>query len=249
MHKITFLSSAEEKLAARLDKPDGPIRAYALFAHCFTCSKDIFAAGRIAKTLKEHGIAVLRFDFTGLGASEGDFANTNFTSNVADLISAADYMRDKLQAPALLIGHSLGGSAVLAAAQHISEAKAVVTIGSPADVGHVAHNFKEDIETILREGEADICLVGRPFKIKKQFLEDIESIKLENAVKSLKKALLVMHAPLDKTVGIESAAQLFSWAHHPKSYVSLDDAYHLLSHKDDAEYAGRLIASWAERYI
>ncbi len=249
MHKITFLSSAQEKLAARLDKPDGAIKAYALFAHCFTCSKDVFAAGRIAKTLKEHGIAVLRFDFTGLGASEGDFSNTNFTSNVADLISAADYMREHLQAPALLIGHSLGGSAVLAAAQYISEAKAVVTIGSPADVGHVAHNFKKDIETIMREGEADVCLVGRPFTIKKQFLDDIGSIKLENAVKTLKKALLVMHAPLDRTVGIESAGQLFSWAQHPKSYVSLDDADHLLSRKEDAEYAGRLIASWAERYI
>ncbi len=249
MEKITFIGADGQKLAARIDTPDGDIKAYALFAHCFTCTKDIFAASRIAKVLKERGIAVVRFDFTGLGASEGDFANTNFSSNVEDLVSAANFMRDEFQAPAILIGHSLGGSAVLAAAHKIPEARAVVTLGSPADVAHVAHNFKNDREKIMRDGEADICLVGRPFKIKKQFIEDIEGVKLQHHVNNLKKALLVMHAPLDQTVGIENAGQLFSWAKHPKSYVSLDDADHLISRAEDAEYAANVIATWVMKYI
>jgi alpha/beta superfamily hydrolase len=249
MEKITFKGGAGEMLAARLDMPDGDVRAYALFAHCCTCSKDIIAASRIAAVLRARGIAVVRFDFTGLGASEGDFANTNFSSNVDDLVAAADFMRETMAAPSLVIGHSLGGSAVLAAAGRIAEAKAIVTLGSPADVDHVAHNFKDDMEEIMREGEADVCLVGRPFKIKRQFLEDIESVKLEHAVADLKKALLIMHAPMDQTVGVESAAKLFGWAKHPKSYVSLDDADHLLSRKDDAEYAANVIAAWAEKYL
>jgi len=249
MSKFEFKNAQGFQLAARLDKPDGDIKSYALFAHCFTCSKDIFAASRIAKTLNQHNIAVVRFDFTGLGASEGDFANTNFSSNVEDLVSAADFMREEFQAPSILIGHSLGGSAVLASAEKIPEAKAVVTLGSPADIAHVVENFKESREDILTKGEAEVCLVGRPFKIKRQFIEDIEGVKLQHNVEKLKKALLVMHAPRDKTVGIENAGQLFSWAKHPKSYISLDDADHLISRKEDAEYAAKVIATWALKYI
>ncbi len=249
MEKIIFKGGSGESLAARFDKPSGEIRAYALFSHCFTCSKDIFAASRIAKVLQDNGIAVLRFDFTGLGASEGDFANTNFSSNIDDLVSAADFMRDELKAPSILIGHSLGGSAVLAAANKIPEAKAVVTLGSPADIGHVGHHFKDHRDEIIEKGKAEVCLAGRPFTIKKQFIEDIESVKLEQSVTNLKKALLVMHAPLDETVGVENAAQIFSWAKHPKSYVSLDDADHLISRKQDAEYAANIIATWADKYL
>ncbi len=249
MDKVTFTGGAGEKLAARIDKPEGDIKAYILFAHCFTCTKDIFAAARIAKVLQGKGFAVIRFDFTGLGASEGDFANTNFSSNVDDLVAAADFMRSELEAPAVLIGHSLGGSAVLAAASKIPETKAVVTLGSPADVAHVAHNFKSNIEEIMKEGETEVCLAGRPFKIKKQFIEDVEAVKLEQDVKSLNKALLVMHAPLDQTVGIENASKIFGWAKHPKSYVSLDDADHLISRKQDAEYAADVISMWVTKYV
>ncbi len=249
MKKMTFKGAGGEMLDARLDIPEGNIKAYALFAHCFTCNKDVYAASRIASKLREHSIAVFRFDFTGLGASEGDFSNTNFSSNVADLIAAADFMREELEAPKLIIGHSLGGSAILAAAAQIPEAKAVVTIGSPADVAHVAHHFEQDRDKIMQEGEADIKLVGRPFKIKKQFIEDIEGFKLEQHVKNLKKALLVLHAPMDQTVGIENAAQIFGWAKHPKSYISLDDSDHLITKKEHAEYAGNMIATWAERYL
>lgn len=249
MERITFKGSSGENLAARLDVPDGDIRAYALFAHCFTCTKDIFAASNIAKTLKARGIAVIRFDFTGLGASEGDFANTNFSSNVGDLVAAANYMRDELEAPSIIIGHSLGGSAVLAAAGEIAEAKAVVTLGSPADVAHVAHNFADSRDEILETGEAEVCLVGRPFRIKRQFIDDIEGVKLEKHVRNLGKALLVLHAPLDRTVSIDNAAQIFGWAKHPKSYVSLDDADHLISRKEDAQYAANIIATWTDKYI
>lgn len=249
MTKVTFKGANGDILAARLDAPDETPLAYVLFAHCFTCSKDVFAASRIAKILKDRGYAVLRFDFTGLGRSEGDFANTNFSSNIGDLIAAANYLREEAAAPSILVGHSLGGSAVLAAAAQIPEAKAVVTLGSPADVGHVAHNFDSFRDEILEKGEAEVCLAGRPFVIKKQFIDDVEGMKLQSHVEGLKKALLVMHAPRDQTVGIENAAQLFSWARHPKSYVSLDDADHLISGKEHAEYAGNIIATWAQKYI
>lgn len=249
MKKITFTNSSGQNLSARIDKPEGDIKSYALFAHCFTCTKDIFAASRIAKILTLYGITVIRFDFTGLGASEGDFSNTNFSSNVEDLIAASSFMRNELQAPSILIGHSLGGTAMLTAAKHIPEAKAVITLGSPSDVAHVAHHFEEDREKILQEGEAHITLAGRPFKIKKQFIDDIESVKIKNHVSNLKKALLVMHAPLDQTVGIENAGEIFTWAKHPKSYISLDDADHLISRKQDAEYAGHIIATWAMKYL
>ena len=247
--KISFPGALGEDLAARLDLPEGDVKAYALFAHCFTCTKDIFAASRIAEGLNTNGIAVLRFDFTGLGASEGEFANTNFTSNVGDLVAAADYMRDHLSAPKIIIGHSLGGAAVLAAAGDIDEIECVCTIGAPADPHHVALNFKDDIERIMADGEADVTLVGRPFKIKKQFLEDIEGQKLSQKIGNLRRALLVFHSPIDATVGIENAQEIYMAAKHPKSFVSLDTADHLLSKRADAIYCANVIAAWAERYL
>jgi len=247
--KITFTGALGENLAARLDLPAGPPAAYALFAHCFTCSKDIFAASRIAEGLTAHGIAVLRFDFTGLGASDGEFANTNFSSNVGDLVAAADHMRANLQAPAIIIGHSLGGAAVLAAAGRVPEAKAVCTIGAPADPAHVAHHFQDARDEIEAKGEAEVLLVGRPFRIQKQFLEDIETQKLEAEISNLKKALLVFHSPVDQTVGVENAGAIYQAAKHPKSFVSLDTADHLLSKRADAAYVADVISAWATRYI
>jgi uncharacterized OsmC-like protein/alpha/beta superfamily hydrolase len=247
--KVTFTGADGQTLAARLDLPAGKPRAYALFAHCFTCNKDIFAAARIAGGLAERGFAVLRFDFTGLGASEGDFANTNFSSNVEDLVRAADFLRETYEAPKLLIGHSLGGAAVLAAAAWVPEAKAVATVAAPAEPAHVAAHFTEARPEIEAAGEAEVLLVGRPFRIKKQFLEDIEKHRLEDAIGALKKALMVFHAPRDATVGIENASAIFLAAKHPKSFVSLDDADHLLSRKSDAIYVAEVLAAWAGRYI
>ncbi len=247
--KLTFPGAGGEMLAARLELPAGPPRAYALFAHCFTCTKDIFAAARIAAGLAGQGIAVLRFDFTGLGHSEGEFANTNFSSNVADLLKAADYLRESRAAPALMIGHSLGGAAVLAAAGQVPEVKAVATIGAPADPGHVEHLFQASRPEIEAAGEAEVLLAGRPFRIKRQFLEDIAAQKLEAAVAGLKRPLAVFHAPRDQTVGIENAGKIFVAAKHPKSFVSLDDADHLLSRKADAIYVAEVLAAWANRYI
>ncbi len=247
--KIEFTGAQGDRLAARLDSPAGKPRAYALFAHCFTCSKDVFAATRIAAGLASEGIAVLRFDFTGLGASDGEFANTNFSSNVQDLVKAADWLRDEHQAPALLIGHSLGGAAVIAAAPEIAQAKAVVTIGAPADPAHVAEHFKDKHADIERTGEAEVELAGRSFRIQKQFLDDIEKSKLEDTLGKLRKALLVFHAPRDAFVGIDNATRIFVAAKHPKSFVSLDDADHLLTRRADAAYAADVIAAWAGRYL
>lgn len=249
VERFSFANSNGQKLSARIDRPDGPHRAYALFAHCFACSKDILAASRIALELTKKGVAVVRFDFTGLGASEGEFANTNFTSNVSDLIAAADRLRDDLHAPEILIGHSLGGAAVLAAAGKIPEVKAVVTIGAPADPGHVTHIFESSIEEIEQDGVADVNLGGRPFQIKKQFIDDVRSQHLEPAIGHMKRALLILHSPLDDVVGIDNASQIFLAARHPRSFVSLDQADHFLSRKEDAEYAADVIASWSERYL
>ncbi len=247
--KITFTGTDGDVLAARLDMPTGKPRAFALWAHCFSCTKDIFAASRVAAGLTAHGIAVLRFDFTGLGASEGDFANTNFSSNVGDLLAAVDHLREHYAAPRVLIGHSLGGAAVLAAAGQVPVVTAVCTIGAPADPAHVAHLFQESRAEIESRGEAEVLLAGRPFRIKKQFLEDIESQKLEHDVGAMKKALLVFHSPIDATVGVENAARIFQAAKHPKSFVSLDDADHLLSRKADAVYVADVIAAWAGRFV
>jgi len=247
--RYEFEGHAGNKLSARLDRPDVPERTTALFAHCFTCSKDIPAARRIAEALSRLGIAVLRFDFTGLGHSDGEFANTNFTSNVQDLVLAARHLEGIGLAPSILIGHSLGGAAVLKAASEIPSVKAVVTIGAPADPSHVSHHFEEKLDKIRAEGEAEVNLGGRNFTIRKQFVEDITREKLEPAIARLRKALLVMHSPMDNTVGIENAAQIFGAAKHPKSFVTLDDANHLITRKEDAAYAAKVIAAWVEKYF
>ena len=247
--KLEFTGHGGDALAARFDLPDGPVKAVALFAHCFTCSKDIPAARRIAARLAGLGIAVLRFDFTGLGHSQGEFANTHFSSNVADLVAAARHLEGMGKAPALLIGHSLGGAAVLAAAAEIPSAKAVVTIGAPADPAHVIHNFGCKIEEITEKGEAEVALAGRSFTIRRAFLDDISAARLTPAIAGLKRALLVLHGPRDQTVGIENAGEIFAAARHPKSFVTLDGADHLLSRAEDAEYAAEVIAAGARRYL
>ncbi len=248
--KLEFPNSAGDgMLAGRLDEPDGEIKAVALFAHCFTCSKDVLAAGPIATGLAAHGIAVLRFDFTGLGGSAGDFANTNFSSNIADLIAAANFLRRNHRAPDILIGHSLGGAAVLAAAGDMPEVKAVATIGAPSDPKHVQHLFKDQAAEIAEKGEARVQLAGRPFTIKKQFIDDIAQHALQDKIANLRKALLIFHAPLDQTVGIENATWIFQAAKHPKSFISLDTANHLLSEQRDAAYVADVICAWASRYL
>ena len=247
--KVAFRGANGDLLAGRLDRPAGRPRAFGLFAHCFTCSKDVFAAQRIATGLAERGIAVLRFDFTGLGNSEGEFANTNFSSNVADLVAAANHMRAVYRAPAILIGHSLGGAAVLAAAAQCPEAKAIVTIGAPADPAHVAGLFKQHIDAIQEQGEVEVSLAGRPFRIRREFLRDVAEQTLKDCLAKLRKAMLVMHAPTDDTVGIENASAIFAAAKHPKSFVSLDGADHLLTKRRDAVYVADVIAAWSERYL
>lgn len=247
--RFTFPGHAGDQLAARLDMPDGPHLATAIFAHCFTCSKDITAARRIAARLAAMGIAVLRFDFTGLGHSDGEFANTSFSSNVSDLHAAHDALKRRGMIPQLIIGHSLGGAAVLKAASDMPSIKAAVTIGAPFDPDHVTHNFADAIPQIMANGQAEVSLGGRPFTISKGFVEDVSQASLTDAAGKLKAALLVMHAPLDATVGIENATQIFTAAKHPKSFVTLDGADHLLSNPVDAEYAANTIATWARRYI
>lgn len=247
--KVKFKGHSGHSLAARLDLPDGKIQATAIFAHCFTCSKDIPAARRISQRLASMGIAVLRFDFTGLGHSEGEFSNTNFSSNVEDLVLASDFLAKSTGAPQLLIGHSLGGAAVLRAAGQIPSVKAVVTIGAPSDPGHVVHNFGASLTEIATNGQAEIELAGRPFTIKKAFVEDVTEAKLLPDIANLGRALLVMHGPLDRTVGIENAAAIFQAAKHPKSFVTLDGADHLVTNPDDAEYAAEVIAAWSARYL
>jgi len=247
--RFEFPNARGEHLAALLDRPAGTPVAFALFAHCFTCGKDILAAKRIAEGLTGRGIAVLRFDFTGLGASSGEFANTTFSSNVADLVAAANHLREMHRAPAILIGHSLGGAAVLAAASQIPEARAVATIGAPVDPGHVKHLFKDHVDTIQQQGEVEVALAGRPFRIRKEFLDDISERKLEGCLAGLRKALLVLHSPTDNIVGIENASAIFVAAKHPKSFVSLAGADHLLSKRTDAVYVSEVIAAWSERYL
>lgn len=248
--KITFIGADKtSRLAARLDLPHGEPRAFALFAHCFTCTHNVFAATRIAQRLRAHGIAVLRFDFTGLGASEGEFANTNFSSNVGDLLAAAEWLRSERKAPELLIGHSLGGAAVLAAAKSIPEARGVCTIAAPAEPSHVVRHFQPAIPEIEARGEAEVLLAGRPFRIRKQFLEDIEAHKLADDIARLRRPLLVFHSPLDQVVGIDNAGRIWGAAKHPKSFISLDNADHLLSRREDAAFVADIIAAWGERYL
>ena len=247
---VSFPGAGGHALAARLDIPSAVApRAYALFAHCFTCSKESKAATFISEALTDAGIAVLRFDFTGLGGSEGDFANTTFSSNIGDLVAAADWLKREHAAPAILVGHSLGGAAVLAAAANISEAVAVATINAPADQAHVAHFFAGHRAEIDARGEAEVQLAGRKFHIRREFLDDIAAQKLTSAIASLRRALIVFHSPRDDTVGIDNASAIFLAARHPKSFVSLDDADHLLAKRTDAQYVGAVLAAWASRYL
>jgi putative redox protein len=247
--RFDFPNGRGQTLAALLDRPPGAPRATALFAHCFTCGKDVHAARRIAEALTERGIAVLRFDFTGLGSSEGEFANTSFSSNVADLVAAADHMHRTVGAPSLLIGHSLGGAAVLAAAGGMSEARGVVTIAAPSDPSHVTGLFRDRIEEIRQKGEVDVTLAGRPFQIRREFLDDVAEQRLTACIQALQKALLIFHAPTDAIVGIDNATRIFLAARHPKSFVSLADADHLLSRRGDSAYVAHVLAAWAERYL
>ena len=247
--RVDFDGSQGAKLSARLDMPASAIKAYAIFAHCFTCSKDLHATKRISAELSSRGIAVLRFDFTGLGNSKGDFASTNFSSNREDLIVAANYLREKFEAPSLLIGHSLGGAAVLSIAGEIPEVKAVATIGAPSEAEHVVHNFGVKIDEIQENGKATVSLGGRDFSIKKQFLDDLKANDVLKKVAILKKPLLILHSPIDETVGVENATQIFVAAKHPKSFVSLDKADHLVSNDRDADFVASVISAWATQYI
>jgi putative redox protein len=247
--KIEFPNSTGDSLAAALTEPDRSPRGYVLFAHCFTCGKNNAAATRIARGLAAQGFAVLRFDFTGLGGSDGDFANSDFSSNVGDLLAAADHLRRNHQAPALLVGHSLGGTAVLAAAGQIDECRAVVTIGAPATPGHVVRQFGASREQIERDGVADVTLGGRRFRIRREFLEDLDRHPLPDQVARLRRALLVFHAPMDAVVSVDEAGAIFLAAKHPKSFVSLDGADHLLSRLEDAQYVATTTAAWVSRYL
>lgn len=247
--RVTFTGSRGTALAGRLDLPAGPARAFALFAHCFTCSKDLVAAGRIAAELNGHGIAVLRFDFTGLGSSDGDFANTDFSSNLDDLRLAAGWLREHHSAPQLLIGHSLGGAAVIAVAADIPEVRAVATIGAPADVTHISRLFAPQLPAIEQNGRAMVEIAGRCFTIRREMLDDLTTHSIESRAAELHAALLVTHSPIDNTVGIDNAAILYTAARHPKSFIALDGADHLLTRPTDAVYAAAMIATWAERFL
>lgn len=248
--KLTFANAAGEQLAARLDLPlDGQPVAYALFAHCFTCTMNLKAVSNISRALTGEGIAVLRFDFTGLGESEGDFANTNFSSNVGDLVAAARFLAEHYAPPSILVGHSLGGAAVLQAAAQIPASVAVATIAAPCSPAHLARLLRETAAEIEAQGRASVTLAGRSFTITKQFLDDLDQARMQETIRNLRKALLVFHSPIDQIVGIEHAAQIFQAAKHPKSFISLDRADHLLSEQADSRYVGAMIAAWARKYI
>lgn len=247
--KVRFAGSHGVDLDARLELPEGEPLAFALFAHCFTCSKESAAAARISRALADEGFAVLRFDFTGLGGSSGDFANTDFSSNLDDLVAAADYLRQEHSAPALLVGHSLGGAAVLGARARIAEVRAVVTLNAPCDPAHATQLFSAARPELEAKGEAEVSIGGRPFRIKKALLLDLADQPMQEAIGSLKAALLVMHAPADNVVGIDNARRIFEAARHPKSFISLDGANHLLSNRADASFAARVISAWAARYV
>lgn len=247
--KVNFEGHDGEMLAGLLELPNGRPRACAIFAHCFTCSKDIAAASRISNALTQHGIAVLRFDFTGLGNSDGDFSNTNFSSNVADLLQAAKFLETSIEAPALLIGHSLGGAAVLVAASQLPSVQAVVTIGAPANAKHVEHLFSDSKDAIYEQDEQAVSLGGREFNIKKQFLQDLEQYGSTDHIRELGKALLIFHSPVDQIVSIDEAGRIYGAARHPKSFVSLDKADHLLSGRADSDYVAAVISAWVGKFV
>ncbi|SDX82167.1 bifunctional alpha/beta hydrolase/OsmC family protein [Flavobacterium degerlachei] len=247
---ISFQNSKGILLSAKLELPaDQHPKAYALFAHCFTCNKNLTAIRNISKALTQNGFGVIRFDFTGLGESEGEFSETNFSSNIQDLEDISTYMTQELESPKLLIGHSLGGAAAIFAAKNISSVQAVATIGAPSSPQHIQHLFKDDINEIQANGKAMVDIGGRPFSISKQFIDDISKTNMTEVVKSLRKPLLLLHSPQDTVVGVNNAAEIYAAALHPKSFVSLDGANHLLSNKEDSMYAGQIIAQWASRYI
>jgi uncharacterized OsmC-like protein/fermentation-respiration switch protein FrsA (DUF1100 family) len=248
--RVTFAGAEGQQLSGRMEWPlDGKPIAYALFAHCFTCSKDLRAAVQLSRALCREGIAVLRFDFTGLGESEGEFAETSFSTSVGDLVSAAEYLAEEYEAPKILVGHSLGGAAVLRAAERIPSAAAVATIGAPASPVHVSRLLADSREQIEAEGEGEVVLAGRRFRIRKEFLDDLEEHAMQEVIRGLRRPLLILHAPRDEIVGIENAAEIFQAALHPKSFISLDRADHLLSDERDSRYAGSMIAAWAARYL
>ena len=247
--RLSFSNAAGLELDAVLSSPETAPAAYALYAHCFTCTKEIAAAVRTSNELVERGVAVLRFDFAGLGKSGGDFSNTNFSTNVSDLRHAAEYMDENLRAPALFVGHSLGGAAVLAAAGDIPSVRAVTTIGAPSEPAHVQRLFEAEVAKIKDQGAAGVSLAGRPFTITRQFVDDIDAYELKQKLRRLGKALLILHSPADTTVSIDEAAAIYRNARQPKSFVSLDDADHLLTRREDAAYVARIIAAWSSRYI
>lgn len=246
---IRFEGSLGHELSGVLETPIGRPRTCALFAHCFSCSKDLKAAYWISKELVERDIAVLRFDFTGIGASGGSFSKTTFTSNIGDLVQAAEAMREHVGAPTLLIGHSLGGAAVIKAAERIDEARAVATIGAPSETRYLAQTLLEQAPEVQEKGEAVLTLGGRKLRLGRELVDDLSQDHMSEAVRELGRALLILHSPGDETVGIEHARRMFESAQHPKSYVSLDGADHLLSRESDARYAAEVIASWATRYV
>jgi len=247
--RVRFPGSDGVELVGRLERPEGTPRAYALFAHCFTCSKDLKAVGWISRALVDRGLAVLRFDFTGIGESAGDFADTNFRSNLEDLVAAADFLRSEYRAPQLLIGHSLGGAAVLAAAKDVPEALAVATLGAPSDTDHLRETLLSRAPELEEKGEAEIRLGPRSFRIKQKLLEDLAQDHLSDAIGSLDKALIVFHSPVDSIVDIGNARRIYEAAKHPKSFISLDDADHLLTREEDARYVGEVLSAWAGRYL
>ncbi len=251
LEKVTFTNKFGHHLSATIDWPtDQKPIAYALFAHCFTCSKDLHASRSISRGLGQNGIAVFRFDFTGLGKSEGAFEDSSFATNLSDLKAACDYMEKHLESPQLLVGHSLGGAAVLRAGAKLDSVKAIATVGAPSDPEHVTHLLAEKEEEILEKGEATVSIGGRPFKVRSSFIEDLKNRSLSSITKELRgKALLILHSPQDTIVGINNAKDIYNEAHHPKSFISLDGADHLLSSKADGEYVGAIIGQWLSRYI
>ncbi|MDO5968536.1 alpha/beta hydrolase [Flavivirga aquimarina] len=248
--KLNIQNSKGLKLQAYLELPANQKPNYfAIFAHCFTCTSSLSAVKNISRALTNYGFGVVRFDFTGLGRSEGEFAESHFSGNVDDLIAVSNYMSSNYQAPSLLVGHSLGGAAVLSAASQLEHVKAVATIGAPATVSHVTHLFSHSIEEVKEKGEVEVNIGGRPFKINKDFVEDFDKTDLPSIVKTLRKPLLILHAPSDTVVGIKNAEQLYHHAHHPKSFVTLDNADHLLLNPNDSKYAGNMIGTWVQRYF
>lgn len=247
--KITFPGSQGHLLFARLDTPEEPIKGYALFVHCFTCSSNVLAASHISSALTEKGIAVLRFDFTGLGSSEGEFSNTNFSSNVEDIKAAIAYLQSRNMAPQILVGHSLGGAAILHAAEEIPDHRLLVTINAPSEPSHIRNLLKNAVDEVVLQGHAKVVLEGRGFQINKQFIEDLEKHKGLDYLQNIKSSLLIFHSPQDRVVSIDNARQIFVAARHPKSFISLDGADHLLTRMEDAVFVADIIRSWVDRYL